>query len=205
MGPHWKGTLPLQTFPVHTWFCTTLASKGGRSAKCRTSSVPLSQMVPFWCVLCLQEDSSLPLHALEAALNLWSVHHPLIGEFGFGFGALAVAVFPHTLHYWQNFCLLYLYGWGSGRGKESKRKWLAYFLLFWGVGSQGGWDRVLQLHLCQGDFSPPSVLSFAEVELQLEAGTGFLRKEEKLGNVYWLVRKPGGFSKSLSGCLFLQK
>lgn len=46
-----------------------------------------------------------------------------------------------------------------------------------------GTDCVLQLHLCQ-DFSPPSALSSAEVELRLEAGTGFLRKEEKLGNVY---------------------
>lgn len=36
--------------------------------------------------------------------------------------------------------------------------------------------------LCQ-DLSPPSTLSSAEVELQLEAGTRFLRKEEKLGNV----------------------
>lgn len=40
-----------------------------------------------------------------------------------------------------------------------------------------GTDCVLQLHLCQGDFSPPSALSSAEVELWLEAGTGFLRKE----------------------------
>lgn len=47
-----------------------------------------------------------------------------------------------------------------------------------------GTDCVLQLHLCQGDFSPPSALSSAEVELRLEAGTGFLRKEEKLGNVH---------------------
>lgn len=45
-------------------------------------------------------------------------------------------------------------------------------------------DRVLQLRLCQGDFSPPSALSSAEAELQLEAGTGFLRKEEKLGSVH---------------------
>lgn len=45
-------------------------------------------------------------------------------------------------------------------------------------------DHVLQLHLRQGDFPPPSALSCAEAELQLEAGTGFLRKEEKLGNVY---------------------
>lgn len=47
-----------------------------------------------------------------------------------------------------------------------------------------GTDCVLQLHLCQGDFSPPSALSSAEVELQLETEPGFLRKEEKLGNVY---------------------
>lgn len=45
-------------------------------------------------------------------------------------------------------------------------------------------DRVLHLHLCQGDFSPPSALSSAEPELQLEAGTGFLRKEGKLGSVH---------------------
>lgn len=47
-----------------------------------------------------------------------------------------------------------------------------------------GRDCVLQLHLCQGDFSPSSALSSTEVELQLETGTGILRKEEKLGNVY---------------------
>lgn len=47
-----------------------------------------------------------------------------------------------------------------------------------------GRDRVLQLHLCQGDFSPLLALSSAEAELKLEAGTGFLRKEKKLGNVY---------------------
>lgn len=46
-----------------------------------------------------------------------------------------------------------------------------------------GTDCVLQLHLCQ-DFSLPSALSSAEVELRLEAETGFLKKEEKLGNVY---------------------
>lgn len=44
-------------------------------------------------------------------------------------------------------------------------------------------DHVPQLHTCQGDFSPPSALSSAGAELQLEPGTGFLRKEEKLGNV----------------------
>lgn len=47
-----------------------------------------------------------------------------------------------------------------------------------------GTDCVLQLHLCQGDFSPPSALGSVEVELWLEAEIGFLRKEEKLGNVY---------------------
>lgn len=30
----------------------------------------------------------------------------------------------------------------------------------------------------------PSALSSAEVELRLEAGTGFLKKEENLANVY---------------------
>lgn len=45
-------------------------------------------------------------------------------------------------------------------------------------------QTVLHLRLCQGDFSPPSALGSAEVEVQLEAGTGFLRKEEKLGNFY---------------------
>lgn len=59
------------------------------------------------------------------------------------------------------------------------------------LSSSEGWeakydsrDHVLRLHLCQGDFSPPTALNCAEAELQLEAGAGFLGKEEKLGNVY---------------------
>lgn len=43
-------------------------------------------------------------------------------------------------------------------------------------------DLVLQPHLRQGDFSPPA-LSSVEAARKLEAGTEFLRKEEKLGNV----------------------
>lgn len=39
-------------------------------------------------------------------------------------------------------------------------------------------------YTCVKEISLLPLLSFAEVELQLEAGTGFLRKEEKLGNVY---------------------
>lgn len=89
-------------------------------------------------------------------------------------------------------------------GRKAKRNgWPTFFFSEGQEAKDDGRDHVLQLHLCQGDFSPPSVLSFAEVELQLEAGTGFLRKEEKLGNS--LVRKLGGFSKSLSGCLFFRK
>lgn len=75
---------------------------------------------------------------------------------------------------------------GAAQGeKDSKRNgWPT-------LSSSEGWEakndsrgHVLQLCVCQGDFSPPSALSSAEAELQLEAGTRFLRKDQKLGNVY---------------------
>lgn len=70
-------------------------------------------------------------------------------------------------------------------GRKAKRNgWPTFSFSEGREAKDDGRDLVLQLHLCQGDFSPPSVLSFVEAELQLEAGTGFLRKEEKLGNVY---------------------
>lgn len=160
---------------------------------------------PFWCVPCLQQDSSLPLHALEAAFDLWSVHHLLIGEFGVGFRASAVAVFhPYfaLLRRFLSSILVWLGQWkreGKWKGMDGL---LSPFL-------RGRKPRVrvetMSCSLCQGDSSPPSALSSVDVELQLEAGTGFLRKEEKLGNVCWLVKKLGGFSKSLSGCLLVQK
>lgn len=79
--------------------------------------------------------------------------------------------------------LVWLGQW-KGEGKQKEMAGLLSPFLRGGKPRMMVRDRVLQLHLCQGDFSPPSVLSSAEAELQLEAGAGFLRKEEKLGNVY---------------------
>lgn len=72
----------------------------------------------------------------------------------------------------------------EGGRKVERNGWPTFSFSEKWEAKDGGTDCVLQLHLCQGEFSPPSALSSAEVELQLEAGTGFLRKEEKLGNVY---------------------
>lgn len=55
MGPHWKGTLPLQTSPVHTWFCTTLALK----EEGQPSAEP---------ALCPQSDGSFLMCALSPGL-----------------------------------------------------------------------------------------------------------------------------------------
>lgn len=55
MGPHWKGTLPLQTSPVPTWFCTTLALK----EEGQLSAEP---------VLCPQSDGLLLMYALSPGL-----------------------------------------------------------------------------------------------------------------------------------------
>lgn len=46
-------------------------------------------------------------------------------------------------------------------------------------------EMVLCSYACVKEISsPPSALCPVEAELQLQAGAKFLRKEEKLGNVY---------------------
>lgn len=80
--------------------------------------------------------------------------------------------------------LVWLGQWKEGGRKVKSNVWpTSSFSEGWEAKDDGR-DCVLQLHLCQGDFSPPSALISAEVELHLEVETGFLRKEEKLGNVY---------------------
>lgn len=45
-------------------------------------------------------------------------------------------------------------------------------------------EMALCSYSCVKISSPPSALCPVEAELQLQAGAEFLRKEEKLGNVY---------------------
>lgn len=47
MGPHWKGTLPLQTSPVHTWFCTTVALKEEGQPRAEPALCPQSDGLPL--------------------------------------------------------------------------------------------------------------------------------------------------------------
>lgn len=185
MGPHWKGTLSLQTSPGQTWFCTVLASpeEGQPSAEpalCPSVSrspsdvCSVSRRTPH----CLSTLRKRPQHP-------GGVHHPLKGSSG-GFRASPVPGFSPCLALVRKFSVFHTCMAGAAEGGRIVRRngWPT-------LSSSEGWeakydgrDRVLQLRLCQGDFSPPLALSSAEAELKLEAGTGFLRKEEKLGNVY---------------------
>lgn len=51
MGPDWKRTLPLQTSPVHTWFCTTLASKEEGQPRAEPALCPQSDGPLLMCAL----------------------------------------------------------------------------------------------------------------------------------------------------------
>lgn len=105
---------------------------------------PHSDAPLLMCALPPGALSLLPLHALEAALNLWRVHHPPTGEFGVGFRASAVALFPPYFALVRKFLssiLAWLGQWkGEGRWKEMVGL-PSPFLLLWGAGSQGWWQR----------------------------------------------------------------
>lgn len=51
MGPHWKGMLPLQTSPAHTWFCTTLALKEKGQPRAEPALCPQSDGLLLMCAL----------------------------------------------------------------------------------------------------------------------------------------------------------
>lgn len=51
MGPQWKGMLPLQTSPVHTWFCTTLALKEEGQPRAEPALCPQSDGLLLMCAL----------------------------------------------------------------------------------------------------------------------------------------------------------
>lgn len=201
MGPDWKGTLPLQTSPVHTWFCTTLASKEEGQPRAEPA-------------LCPQPDGALsPGGLLTVSPCFGSSLKPVKcppytyrGVWGTVWGQCCCC-FPPILCTSDKISVFYTCMAGAveeGR-KVERNGWPTFFFSERWETKDDGRDCVLQQLLCQEDFSPPSALSSAEVELQLDAGTGFFRKEGKVGNVYRLARKLGGFSNSLSGCLFLQK
>lgn len=202
MGPHWKGTLSLQTSPGQTWFCTVAASPEEGQPSAEPALCPSVTGSPS-DVCSVSRRTPHYLSALQKwPRHPWGVYHPLKGSLGGVPGYCCCWFFPMPCTSEEIFCLPYLYGQGSTRGEEMAG--LLCPLL------RGGKPRMTAevmscSYTCVTDFSPSSALSSAEAELQLEAGTGFLRKEEKLGNVYWLVRKLGDFSKNLSGCLFLPK
>lgn len=104
---------------------------------------------------------------------------------GYGLGPVLL-LFAPILCTSDNISVFYtcMAGAVEGGRKVERNGWPTFFFSERQEAMDDGRDCVLQLHLCQGDFSRPSSPSSAEVELQLEAGTGFLRKEENVGNVY---------------------
>lgn len=109
------------------------------------------------------------------------VPHPLTGSSGV-FRARSVAGFPPQLALVRK---LSVFQTCSRGGRIAKRNvWPTLSSSEGWEAKHGSRDRVLQLHLCQGDSSPASALSPLQAELKLEAGTGLLGKEAKLGNVY---------------------
>lgn len=82
----------------------------GRSAKRRTGSVPLGHLVPLWCVLSLQKDSSLPLHTSGAASPPIRCPPPSEREVKGVQGYCCCCFFPMPCTNEEVFCLPYLYG-----------------------------------------------------------------------------------------------
>lgn len=143
---------------------------------------PRSPGPPLMCALSPEGLLTTSPH-FRSGLNIHEVsttHSKGVGGGGVP-GYCSCWFFPMPCTNEEIFCLPYLYGQGSTRGEEMAG--LLCPLL------RGGKPRMTAevmycSYTCVTDFSPSSALSSVEAELQLEAGTRFLRKEEKLGNVY---------------------
>lgn len=176
-------------------YCRHLQGRRG-SAPCRPrrrkvsqaqnrGCAPQSAGPPLMCALS-PEGLLTASPCFGSSLNTCEVSTThLKGVWG-GSGLVLLLFFPHALAPVRKFSVFRTCMAGAAEwGRIAKRNGWP------NLSSSEGWeakydgrDRILQPHLCQGDFSPPLALSSAEAELKLEAGTGFLRKEEKLGNVY---------------------
>lgn len=110
--------------------CTGLT--GGSSAKHRTGSVALDELVPLWCMFCLQKDPLTAPLCFVSSLNTRKVsatHSQGVQGQGCCWS------FP-MLYTSEEISVFQLMWPGQQKGKDGKKKWLAYFVLFWGVGSQ---------------------------------------------------------------------
>lgn len=108
----------------------------GRSAKRRTGSVPLGQLVPPLICAPFPEGLLTASSCFRSSLNTREVSTTHWKGVQGGSGLVLLLFFPMPCTTAETSRLPYLHGQGSSGGKDSEKKRLAYFVLFWGVGNQ---------------------------------------------------------------------